>query len=70
VQKSLKTGLRLKRYDVLKLQGLGCKFTELNIKYKSKSMARLQYNQKLRAPVQVYRIYRNIELFLKGKIVN
>jgi hypothetical protein len=26
-QKSLKTGLQIKRYEVLKLQGLDCKFT-------------------------------------------
>jgi hypothetical protein len=41
-QKSLKTELRLKRYEVLKLQGLYYKIT----------VARLQYNQKLRASVQ------------------
>jgi hypothetical protein len=35
-QKSLKIQLRLKRYRVLKLQGLDCKFTGLDIKYKSK----------------------------------
>jgi hypothetical protein len=36
-QKSLITELRLKRYGVLKLQGLDCKFTGLDIKYKSKT---------------------------------
>jgi hypothetical protein len=36
-QKSLTTELRLKRYRVLKLQGLDCKFTWLDIKYKLKT---------------------------------
>jgi hypothetical protein len=31
-QKSLKTELRLKSYSVLKLQGLDCKFSGLDIK--------------------------------------
>jgi hypothetical protein len=31
-QKSLKTELRLKRYEVLKLQGLDCNYTGLDIK--------------------------------------
>jgi hypothetical protein len=36
-RKSLKTELRLKRYRVLKFQGLDCKYTGLDIKYKSKT---------------------------------
>jgi hypothetical protein len=36
-QKSLKTELRLKRYRVLKFWGLDCKYTGLDIKYKSKT---------------------------------
>jgi hypothetical protein len=36
-QKSLKMELRLKRYMVLKLQGLDCKFTGLDIKYNLKT---------------------------------
>jgi hypothetical protein len=36
-QKSLKMELRLKRYMVLKFQGLDCKYTGLDIKYKSKT---------------------------------
>jgi hypothetical protein len=37
VQKSLKTELRLKRYRVLNFQGLDCKYTGLDIKYKLKT---------------------------------
>jgi hypothetical protein len=48
--------LQLKRYEALKLQGLDCKFIGVNIKYKLKSRARLQYNQKLRASEQDCRI--------------
>jgi hypothetical protein len=36
-QKSLKTELWLKRYRVLKFRGLDCKYTGLDIKYKSKT---------------------------------
>jgi hypothetical protein len=36
-QKSLKTELRLKRYRVLKFQGLECKFIGVDIKYNSKT---------------------------------
>jgi hypothetical protein len=36
-RKSLKTELRLKRYRVLKFWGLDCKYTGLDIKYKSKT---------------------------------
>jgi hypothetical protein len=36
-QKSLKMELRLKRYRVLKLEGLDCKFTRLDIKHNSKT---------------------------------
>jgi hypothetical protein len=40
-QKSLKTELRLKRYRVLKLQGLDSNYTGLDIKYNLKPRASL-----------------------------
>jgi hypothetical protein len=41
-QKSLKTELRLKRYVVLKLQGLDCKTAETRFKLKSELRTRLE----------------------------
>jgi hypothetical protein len=52
VQKSLKTVLQLKRYDVLKWQGLDCKFQGLDYKYVSKQRARIEFIETTRASVK------------------
>jgi hypothetical protein len=52
VQKSLKTELRLKRYKVLKLQGLDCKIAWVRFKIELKTGARSELYQKPRASVQ------------------
>jgi hypothetical protein len=61
VQKSLKTELRLKSYMILKLQGL-----DIQIKCEDRGwIGIMKIGQGLWHKISV--IYRNIELFLKGK---
>jgi hypothetical protein len=58
--KSLKTKLQLKRYKVLKFQGLDCKYTGV----------RSEFTEKLRASVQDCRIYCKPNYFSKEKSMN
>jgi hypothetical protein len=55
VQKSLKTELQLKRYEVLKLQGQDCKFVG----------ARSEFTKNPRASVQTSGIYWNIRIIFE-----
>jgi hypothetical protein len=54
-RKSLKTELWLKRYEILKLQGLDCKYTG----------ARLELARRIGASMQVSQNLHEIELFFK-----
>jgi hypothetical protein len=60
-QKLFKTELWLKRYKILKLQGL-------DFNYKMKTWARQEFARKPRASVQDSQNYQGIELFSQKKI--
>jgi hypothetical protein len=67
-QKSLKTELRLKRYRVLKLKGLDCKFTGLDIKYKSKTEGWIAiYTDNRVFDVKLIELIRIYDLFFNRK---
>jgi hypothetical protein len=66
-EKSLKTELRLKRYMVLKLQGLNYKYTVLDIKQNTKPRARSKLEKNTGALVQVFQDYQGNDLLSKAK---
>jgi hypothetical protein len=70
-QKSLKMELRLKRYRVIKLQGLDCKFAGLDIKYKLKTEGWIAiYTDNRVFSIKLKELIRIYDLFSLEKLVS